>query len=111
MEQLAEKMIRKKINEGDFDVTEHAMARMTERKIDFNKVLDCIIKGKTVEFQTDRRINDIKVLFQEATDKKPEIYTVVAALDTPLIITVCRTKEEVWECIDNVLQRRERYKR
>ncbi|KRQ86294.1 hypothetical protein ABG79_01917 [Caloramator mitchellensis] len=109
IEQLAEKMIRKKVIEGNFDVTEHAVKRMAEREIDMDQVLDCIIRGKTIEFQTDRRTNDIKVLFQEATASKPEVYTVVAALDTPLIITVCRTKEEVWECINNVLRRREIY--
>lgn len=109
LEQLAEKMIRKRVSEGDFDVTDHAIERMSEREIDIDKVLECIIKGKTIEFQTDKRTNDIKVLFQEATDKSPEVYTVVAALETPLIITVCRTKEEVWKSINNVLRRRERY--
>lgn len=109
LEQLAEKMIRKKVSEGDFDVTDHAFERMSEREIDIDKVLDCIIRGKTIEFQTDRRTKDIKVLFQEATVNNPEVYTVVAALETPLIITVCRTKEEVWKSINNVLRRRERY--
>ncbi|MDS0526071.1 DUF4258 domain-containing protein [Clostridium sp. SHJSY1] len=109
IEQLAEKMIRKKVREGQFDFTDHAIERMSEREIDIDKVLECVIKGKTIEFQTDRRTNDIKVLFQEATGKKTEVYTVVAALDTPLIITVCKTKEEVWECVNDVLRRRERY--
>lgn len=109
IEQLAEKMIRKKVSEGQFDFTDHAIERMSEREIDIDKVLECVIKGKTIEFQTDRRTNDIKVLFQETTGEKPEVYTVVAALDTPLIITVCRTKEEVWECVNDVLIRRERY--
>jgi len=109
LEQLAEKMIRKRVSEGDFDVTDHAFERMSEREIDIDKVLECIIKGKTIEFQTDKRTNDIKVLFQEATDKSPEVYTVVAALETPLIITVCRTKDEAWKCIDNVLKRRGKY--
>lgn len=109
IEQFAEKMIRKKVSEGDFDITQHALERIAEREIAIDKVLDCIITGKTIEFQIDRRTNDIKVLFQEAADKKPEVYTVVAALDTPLIITVCRTKEEVWECINNVLRRRGKY--
>ncbi|EKQ55446.1 MULTISPECIES: DUF4258 domain-containing protein [unclassified Clostridium] len=109
LEQLAEKMIRKRVSEGDFDFTNHAIERMSEREIDIDKVLECIIKGKTIEFQTDKRTNDIKVLFQEATDKSPEVYTVVAALETPLIITVCKTKDEAWECIDNVLKRRGKY--
>jgi hypothetical protein len=40
IEQLAEKMIRKKVSEGDFDVTDHAFERMSEREIDIDKVLD-----------------------------------------------------------------------
>ncbi|HYE12461.1 MAG TPA: DUF4258 domain-containing protein [Patescibacteria group bacterium] len=106
IEQLAEKLIRKKISEYIFDVSKHASERMAERHIDIEKVLQCILKGETIEFQRDKITDDIKVLFQEATDKTPEIYVVVAALDTPLIITVCRTKGEVWECVDDVLHRR-----
>lgn len=108
IEQLADKYIRKKVSEGEYDFTKHAMDRMSERKIDIEKVLDCILRGKTIEVQSDKKTNDIKVLFQEATDGRPEVYVVVASIETPLIITVCRTKKEVWECVDNVLQRRER---
>jgi hypothetical protein len=108
IEQLAEKIIRKRISDGEFDVTNHALERMAEREIDIEKVLECILEGKKIEIQEDKRTNDIKVLFQEATDKTPEIYVVVAALDTPLIITVCRTKDEVWESVNNVLRRREK---
>lgn len=109
IEQLAEKLIRKRISEDRFDVSAHAHQRMAERQIDIEKVLECILKGQTIEFQKDRATDDIKVLFQEATDKTPGIYVVVAALDTPLIITACRAKDEAWECVDSVLRRRGRY--
>jgi hypothetical protein len=109
IEQLAEKLIRARVNEGYFDVSPHALQRMAEREIDIEKVLECILQGQTIEFQRDRATDDIKVLFQEATEKTPEIYVVVVALDTPLVITVCRTKDEVWECVANVLKRRGRY--
>ena len=109
LEQLAEKLIRKRIGEDRFDVSAHAHQRMAERQIDIEKVLDCVLYGKTIEFQRGRVTDDIKVLFQEATDRTPEIYVVVAALDTPLIITACRTKDEAWECVDSVLNRRGRY--
>lgn len=109
IEQLAEKLIRKKVSEDCFDVSANAHQRMAERQIDIEKVLECILEGKTIEVQKDRVTDDIKVLFQEATDKTPEIYVVVAALDTPLIITARRTKDEAWECVDSVLKRRGRY--
>ena len=108
-EQLAEKLIRKRIGEDIYDVSKHASERMAEREIELGKVLQCISEGETIEFQRDKVTDDIKVLFQEATDKTPEIYVVVAALDTPLIITVCRTRDEVWECVDDVLRRKGRY--
>lgn len=109
IEKLAEKLIRKRVSEDCFDVSAHALQRMAERQLDIEKVLECILRGQTIEFQKDKATDDIKVLFQEATDKTPEIYVVVAALDTPLIITVCRTKDEVWECVDSVLKRRGRF--
>ena len=65
---------------------------MSEREIDIDKVLDCIIRGKTIEFQTDRRTNDIKFYFRKQ-QLISQRYTVVAALETPLIITLCRTKK------------------
>jgi len=109
IEQLAEKLIRKRVSENCFDVSAHAYQRMSERQIDIEKVLKCILQGQMIEFQKDKGTDDIKVLFQEATDKTPEIYVVVVALDTPLIITACRTKDETWECVDSVLKRRRRY--
>ncbi len=109
IEQLAEKLIRKRVSENHFDVSSHAHQRMAEREIDIEKVLECILKGKTIEFQKDKETDDIKVLFQEATDKTPDIYVVVIASDTPVIITACRTKDEAWECVNNVLRRRGRY--
>lgn len=109
IEQLAEKLIRKRVSEDRFDVSAHAHQRMAERQIDIEKVLKCILEGQTVEFQRDKITDDIKVLFQEATDKTPEIYVIVAALDTPLIITVCRTRDEVWKCVGDVLKRRGMY--
>lgn len=109
IEKLADRLIRKRVSEGCYRVSYHAHQRMGEREIDIDKVLECTLKGETIEFQKDRTTDDIKVLFQEATDKTPEIYVVVAALNTPVIITACRTKDEAWESVDNVLQRMERF--
>lgn len=111
IEILTEKMMRKKVREGHFDFTGHAMERMAEREIEIGRVLECILSGKVIEFQQDKKTHDLKVLFQENSKHKAEIYVVVAAQKTPLIITVCRTKDEVWDWIDNVLRRREVYRR
>jgi hypothetical protein len=68
-------------------------------------VIECILYGKVIEIQTN--FEDIHVLFQEATDKNPEIYVVVAAsYPYPVVVTVCKTDSEVWEEINGLLKRR-----
>lgn len=105
--EMAENNIRQKVQDGYYVISSHAFDRMAERKIPEEKVIECITEGKNIELQIGNKANDIKVLFQEATNEKAEIYTVVADRDKPVIVTVCRTKNEVWKHVDNVLKRRE----
>ncbi|MCT8975110.1 DUF4258 domain-containing protein [Clostridium sp. CX1] len=107
---MAEKNIRQKVSEGYYVVSTHAHNRMAERRIPEEKVIECITEGKSIEVQIGKEINDFKVLFQEGNKEKPEVYTVVADRERPVIVTVCRTKDEVWECVGNVLKRREMHK-
>jgi hypothetical protein len=104
------KMVRQKVQEGDYYISAHAHQRMSEREIEQEKVVECIIRGEILEFQDGKNADNIRVLFQEATGKTPEIYVVVALSDQPIVVTVCRTKEEVWENVDNVLRRRRCFK-
>lgn len=108
--EMAENNIRKKVSEGNYIITTHAHERMAERKITEEKVIECITNGVNIETQIGKKINDFKILFQEGSKEKPEIYTVVADREKPVIVTVCRTKNEVWECVNNVLKRREMHK-
>ncbi|MFW0892651.1 DUF4258 domain-containing protein [Clostridium perfringens] len=104
---IAEENIRKKVSEGKYFMSSHALNRMSEREIPEDKVIECIINGKNIEAQIGKEINDFKILFQEGNKEKPEVYTVVADRDIPVIVTVCRTNSEVWECVDSILKRRE----
>ncbi|MDI6604075.1 MAG: DUF4258 domain-containing protein [Thermoanaerobacteraceae bacterium] len=107
MNDMAEQWIRKCVKNGLLDYSSHAICRMIERQIEDKKIIECILYGKVVELQP--QFKDIHVIFQEATDKDPEIYTVVAAAyPYPLVVTVCRTIEEVWECYNGLLKRREK---
>lgn len=108
--EMAENNIRQKVTDGHYVVSKHAHDRMAERKVSLDKVISCITEGKNIEVQIGNEIDDLKVLFQEGNIDKPEVYTVVADRDVPVIVTVCRTKDEVWECIGNVLKRREMHK-
>lgn len=107
---MAENNIRHKVNEGYYAVSKHAFDRMAERKISLDKVIECITEGENIEVQIGKKANDLKVLFQEGNKDKPEVYTVVADRDKPVIVTVCRTKDEVWEHMGEVLKRREMHK-
>ena len=107
---IAEDNIRKKVNDGIYFVSYHAQQRMAEREIEIEKVIECILKGNRIEDQIGNNGNDFKVLFQEGNSEKPEVYTVVADRDIPVIVTVCKTKDEVWEYVGNLLKRREKHK-
>ncbi|MNP13105.1 hypothetical protein D3C76_1053730 [compost metagenome] len=109
--EMAENNIRKKVADGHYVVSKHAHDRMAERKVPLEKVISCITEGENIEVQIGNEIDDLKVLFQEGNKDRPEVYTVVADRDIPVIVTVCRTKDEVWERIGNVLKRREMHKK
>lgn len=108
---MAERNIRNKVAEGYYVVSSHAFDRMAERKIPEEKVIECITKGKNIEVQIGKESSDLKVLFQEGNKERPEVYTVVADRDKPVIVTVCRTKDEVWDYVGDVLKRREMHRK
>ncbi|MDU5723267.1 MAG: DUF4258 domain-containing protein [Clostridium butyricum] len=108
--EMAENNIRQKVKEGCYVVSNHALDRMAERKVSLDKVINCITEGQNIEVQIGKEIGDLKVLFQEGSKDKPQVYTVVAERERPVIVTVCRTKDEVWEHVGNVLKRREMHK-
>lgn len=107
MSNMPEQWIRGCVQKGLLDYSKHAKDRMEERKIEDEKVVECILYGKIIELQP--QFKDVHVLFQEATENKPEIYVVVAAAyPYPLVITVCRTIDEVWDYYNGYLKRRKR---
>ncbi len=78
---------------------------MRKRCIRHEKVYECAEKGRHVEHQYHGR--DIKIVFQEPTEKCPEFYVVIAAsIPKPEVVTVCRTKEEVWVYLNGIIKRK-----
>lgn len=107
MKNASDKWIKACVKKGDLDYSFLAKSRMLERKIEDEIVVDCILNGKVIEYQ--KQYKDVHVLFQEATDKEPEIYVIVAAAyPNPVIVTVCRTMIEVWGDSNGILKRRQR---
>lgn len=70
----------------------------------------CLFKygsPKVIELQP--QFDDVHVIFQEATEKKPEMYVIIAAsYPYPVVVTVCRTMDEVWEYCNGFLKRRKK---
>lgn len=104
---IPEQWIKGCVQKGWLDYSNHAKCRMKERQIEDNKIIECILYGKVIELQL--QFEDVHVVFQEATESKPEIYVVIAAAyPFPLVVTVCRTIDEVWEYCNEYLKRRKR---
>lgn len=107
MSDIVEGWIKACVKNNLLDYTNHARCRMFERRIEDEKVIECILYGTVIEIQP--HFKDIHVIFQVATDAKPEIYVVIAAASPyPLVVTVCRTMDEVWEYYNGHLKRRKR---
>ncbi len=107
MKRLVIKYIQECFKKDMFTLSAHALQRMKERKITLEEIKDCIIKGETIEIQDF--FKDVHVLFQESSDR-PVIYVVVAACNPPMVVTVCRTKDEIWEVCNGILKRRKKRK-
>jgi len=86
--------IRQKVTYGEYQFSQHAVEKMTERKIWIDDICQAITNGQVLEVQDFGKMN-VKVIFQEATCEIPSFAVVVAA-DYPVvqIVTVFRFKEE-----------------
>lgn len=102
--ELAIKYIREQTKRGQLMYSDHAQHRMREREIDYHKVEEAILNGKPIEHQDFG--NDRKVLFQEETDGIPQCYVIIAAAYPEVVVSVCRTWEEVWEIQNGFLKRK-----
>ena len=102
---IPEQWIKGCVQKGWLDYSNHAKCRMKERQIEDNKIIECILYGKVIELQL--QFEDVHVVFQEATESKPEIYVVIAAAyPFPLVVTVCRTIDEVWGIAMDIKRRK-----
>lgn len=99
--------IREMAKKGRINFTDHALARMGERKIWIDDVWRAILDGEVIEIQEIGPGYDVRVLFQEATDTVPRFYVVVAA-SFPVVdvISVVEFEEEIWEWLGKIMARR-----
>jgi len=95
--------IRRQAANVGLDYSLHAVERMAERCITDKEVENCVMFGEVIDEQYFGI--DIKVLFQEAVSGKPNLYVVVADCNPPVVITVCRVKDEVWDYVNGKMKR------
>jgi len=95
MESKEVQLIRKCSQKMELDFTPHSLEQINKRKIDIEKVREAVAEGKMIEKQDQER--DVKILFQEFTDGKPEFAVSVSATIPPRVVTVYRFYEEKWE--------------
>lgn len=100
-------LIRQLAKKRQIVFSEHALERMFERGIEITNILESIQSGEEIEVQDFGPHEDIRVLFQEATNDIPGFYVVVAAcFPRALVLTVCLTEQEIWQYKNGKLVRR-----
>jgi len=89
-------ILREAAKQRSYIISGHARQRMGERDVAEEDLARCAAEGKVLEVQDHGR--DIKVLVQ-GVDGDGRAFYVVAALKypRPVIVTVCRFREEAWE--------------
>lgn len=97
---IAIQMVRASAKSGTLEYSNHARQRMVERTIEDIQVEDCISKGEVIEVQNHE---NIKILFHSS---KNPIYVVVSSEIPSVVITVCKSDNEVWQEINGIKKRR-----
>lgn len=78
---------------------------MGERNISDDDVQRCLLEGQYIEHQDHGR--DIKYLMQSECDDGSTFYMVVASTQPrPVIVTVCRFRDEIWEDLGPMKRRK-----
>lgn len=99
--------IRSMAKNGRIKFSGHALDRMGERKIWYSEVLKAILQGEEIENQPGKnKGEDVKILFQEATEDTPAFFVVVACSSPEVeVVTVSFFKEEAWEFTGKIMRR------
>lgn len=108
MSSMAPPYVREMARKGRIHYSDHALlVRMSERKIWIDQILAAILNGEVLDVQNFGLGKDVTVIFQEATDKTPRFYVVVATSYPEVeVITVAEFKEEAWEWLGKIMARR-----
>ena len=99
------KLLRKAGRSRNYIYSNHAFKRMGERTISDDDVQRCSMEGQYIEHQEHGQ--DLKVLLQGECDDGSTFYMVVALVyPRPVIVTVCRFRDEIWDDLGAMKKRR-----
>lgn len=88
-----------------YTISSHAFQRMGERAITEEDIEKCGLEGQVLEEQDHE--GDVKLLVQGIDSEGEFFYMVVAlAYPRPVIVTVCRFREEAWEDLGSTKKRK-----
>lgn len=89
-------ILREAAKRRTYIISGHARQRMGERDIAEEDLARCAAEGEVLEVQDHGR--DVKVLVRGVDGEGCAFYIVAAlAYPRPVIVTVCRFREEAWE--------------
>lgn len=89
-------LIREAVKKVYLDFTGHAKKQLYERKIRVELAKKAVLEGKVLERQEDED-EDVKILFQEASEDRPQFCVVVTSTIPPRVVTAFKFDEERWE--------------
>jgi len=87
-------LINKLFLSKKYELTDHAILRMSERNISDFDVYECGCYGKAIECQFHGR--DFKVLLHKIINSR-QIYIVTTVDEPSTVITVCLMLEQLWD--------------
>ncbi|MGE5586717.1 MAG: DUF4258 domain-containing protein [Clostridia bacterium] len=102
---LQEAYLRSAARQRSYVISRHAFQRMGERGITEEDIEKCVLKGQILEKQDHG--GDVKLLVH-GIDGEGEVFYVVVALacPCPVIVTVCRFRQDAWEDLGSRTKRR-----
>jgi hypothetical protein len=100
-------ILRKAVGDCSYIISGHARDRMGERSISVQDLEECALHGNFIESQDHGQ--DLKALIQWVDEEGVDFYMVLALrYPAPIVVTVCRFREEAWADTDFFKRRKGR---
>lgn len=96
--QMAKVLLHLLAHKRCYTISTHAFQRMGERAITEEDIVQCAAQADITRIlETQYHGRDPKIVVQGVDSEGKEFYMVVASADPPVVITVCRFIDEVWQ--------------